>query len=174
MTLTPTFDDETTAYTATTTNATDKITATADDGIDIAIKVNGSTVANEGDATWVDGENTVKITASGTDLTSTEYTVTVTYEEPQVAKLASLSIGSLTLDPTFDADVTTYTASTENNTNTIKATGADGVSVSIKNGDTDVESGTAATWEDGENTVTIVASGSGMTSTTYTVTVTKS
>lgn len=99
-----------------------------------------------------------------------------TEDDPSVdtAKLASLSIGSLTLTPSFDADVASYTASTTNATNTVTATGAEGVSVAITVNDTEISSGDSATWDAGENTVTIVASGTGMTSTTYTVTVTKS
>lgn len=95
-------------------------------------------------------------------------------DETEAAKLSSLSIGSLTLTPAFDADTISYTATTENATNTITATAAEGITVAIKNGDTDVESGAAATWEDGENTVTITASADGMATTTYTVVVTKS
>lgn len=89
------------------------------------------------------------------------------------AKLSALTIGSLTLSPTFDGDTTTYTASTSNATNTITATAADSnATISITNGDTPVTNGTAATWEAGENTVTITVT-NGTASKTYTVTVTK-
>ena len=94
-------------------------------------------------------------------------------DEPVNPKLAGLTIGSLTLSPAFDADVYEYTAETSNATNTITATAADGVTVTITVGETAVESGSTATWAAGENTVTIVAS-DGTNSTTYTVTVTKS
>ena len=89
------------------------------------------------------------------------------------AKLSALSIGSLTLSPEFDPDVTGYTATTTNATNTIAATGDDGADVAITVNGSDHSSGSAATWETGENTVTIVVSGSGLTSRTYTITVTK-
>jgi len=88
-------------------------------------------------------------------------------------KLAALAIGSLTLSPAFDADVTEYTATTTNATNTITATADEGVTVTITVGETTVESGSSATWAAGENVVTIVAS-DGTNSTTYKVTVTKS
>ena len=90
-----------------------------------------------------------------------------------VAKLSALSIGSLTLTPAFDPDVTTYTASTTNTTNAVSATGASGADVAITVNGTAHSSGNAATWETGSNTVTVVASGTGLTSTTYTITVTK-
>ena len=89
------------------------------------------------------------------------------------AKLSALSIGSLTLNPEFDPDVTSYTATTTNATNTIAANGDDGADVAITVNGSDHSSGSAATWETGENTVTIVVSGSGLTSRTYTITVTK-
>ena len=89
------------------------------------------------------------------------------------AKLSALNIGSLTLSPTFDGDTTAYTASTSNATNTITATAADSnATIAITHGDTPVTNGTAATWEAGENTVTITVT-NGTASKTYTVTVTK-
>ena len=89
------------------------------------------------------------------------------------ATLASLSIGSLTLSPAFAADTTEYTATTSNATNVINAAAKDSAAtVAIKNGDNAVENGTAATWSEGENTLTVtVTNGSAIK--TYTVTVTK-
>lgn len=67
-----------TAYTATTTNTSNKVTATAEDSrATIAIKNGETTVANEGQATWSDGENTLTVTVkNGT--AEKVYTVTVT------------------------------------------------------------------------------------------------
>ncbi len=89
------------------------------------------------------------------------------------ATLTSLSIGSLTLSPAFAADTTEYTATTSNATNVVNASAKDSkATVAIKNGDTAVENGSAATWSDGENTLTVtVTNGSAIK--TYTVTVTK-
>lgn len=90
------------------------------------------------------------------------------------AKLSALSLGSLTLSPTFDADTTAYTAATTNATNTVTATAADSnATVAITNGSTTVANGSAATWSDGENTLTITVT-SGAATKTYTVTVMKS
>lgn len=89
------------------------------------------------------------------------------------ARLSGLTIGALTLDPTFDPDVVSYTANTTNNTNTITATPEDeGAEVTILNGETPVTNGTAATWQDGANTVTITVKNS-TAQKIYTVTVTK-
>ena len=89
------------------------------------------------------------------------------------AKLASLSIGSLVLSPAFNADTTVYTASTTNASNTITATGANDATVAITVNGTAHTSGQSATWNAGSNTVSIIASKSGLASTAYTVTVTK-
>lgn len=88
------------------------------------------------------------------------------------ASLASLGLGTLTLTPAFDPAVTAYTTSTTNNSNTVTATGGAGSTVSIQvNGQTH-ESGTPATWQEGENTVVIAAEDS-TGQRVYTVTVTK-
>lgn len=87
--------------------------------------------------------------------------------------LATLSIGSLTLTPAFDAGTTSYTATTTNATNTVTATAADAeATVAITVNGAEHTSGQAATWETGENTVTIVVT-KGTASKTYTITVTK-
>lgn len=87
--------------------------------------------------------------------------------------LATLAITGVTLVPSFDPGIRNYTASTTAATNVVTATGADSATVVIKNGSTTVNSGSAATWSAGANTLTITATKGGIT-TTYTVTVTKS
>lgn len=90
------------------------------------------------------------------------------------ANLSGLTIGSLTLTPTFDKNAVSYTATTTNATNKVTATAEDNkATISIKNGDTDVANGEAATWADGENVLTVNVV-NGTASKTYTVTVTKS
>ena len=87
--------------------------------------------------------------------------------------LASLTIGALTLVPTFDADTTAYTATTTNATNTITAVAADAeATVTITVNEAAHTSGQAATWETGENTVRVVVTNGNATK-AYTVTVTK-
>ena len=90
------------------------------------------------------------------------------------ADLSSLSIGSLTLTPTFSASTTSYTAATSNATNTVTAVAVDSnATIAITNGSTAVTNGQSATWGDGSNTLTVVVT-SGTLTKTYTVTVTKS
>ena len=90
------------------------------------------------------------------------------------ASLSGLTIGSLNLTPAFDEDVTEYTATTSNATNTVTATAKDpAATIVIKNGNTVVENGSAASWATGANTLTIEVT-NGDAKKTYTVTVTKS
>ena len=92
------------------------------------------------------------------------------------AALSDLKIGSLTLDPAFTSETTTYTTTTSNATNTITATPADAkAAIEVKVGEAEVDNGSAATWQEGSNTVTIkVTAADGKTTKTHTVTVTKS
>ena len=87
--------------------------------------------------------------------------------------LSALSIGAISLMPTFDADVTSYTATTSNSTNTVTATAHDenaGVVITV-NGNS-ITSGSSVTWNEGENTVTATVTNGGSRK-TYTVIVTK-
>lgn len=70
-----------TEYTATTTNATNKITATpAHELASVAIESDDASIAADGTATWASGENVVEITVTCGDLEKV-YTVTVTKGE---------------------------------------------------------------------------------------------
>lgn len=92
------------------------------------------------------------------------------------ATLSALSIGSLALTPTFAAATVSYTAATTNATNTITAVPADaGAEIEITVNNTEIDNGSAATWQTGSNTVKVkVTAADGTTTKTYTVTVTKS
>ena len=90
------------------------------------------------------------------------------------ARLSGLTIGALSLSPSFDPDTAEYTAETENGTNKVTATPEDSsatVEITL-NGGTDIANGTAAAWQAGEN-ILIVKVTNGGQSKTYTVTVTK-
>lgn len=80
--LTPAFDPNVTEYAATTTNATNKITATAsNEKFTVAIESDDAAIALNGTATWKTGENEVTITVSsgdGEDANKKVYIVTVT------------------------------------------------------------------------------------------------
>lgn len=92
------------------------------------------------------------------------------------ATLSALSIGSIALSPAFAAATTTYTATTTNATNTITAVPADAsATIQVLVNGTEIDNGTAATWNTGSNTVTVnVTAADGTTKKAYTVTVTKS
>ena len=78
VTLTPAFNKDVTEYTAATTTATNTITATPyDEDSEVTIKVNGSTVASGGSATWRTGANEVVVTVVN-GIYSAEYKVNVT------------------------------------------------------------------------------------------------
>lgn len=95
-------------------------------------------------------------------------------DKPDDATLSALTIGSLTLTPAFDAEITEYTAATTNTKNKVTATATDSdAAVSLMLGDEELENGTDATWEAGENTVTVTVK-NGKAEKVYTVTVTKS
>lgn len=80
LALSPAFDKETTAYTATTSNATNVITAVPESATaEVGIKVGEAGVVNGAAATWETGTNTVTITVTDGEETKT-YKVTVTKE----------------------------------------------------------------------------------------------
>ena len=90
-----------------------------------------------------------------------------------LASLSALTIGALTLTPTFAAGTLNYTASTANDSDTVTATAASGASASIKVNGVAHTSGQAATWDEGDNTVEVTVTGAGLVTQVYTVTVTK-
>lgn len=93
---------------------------------------------------------------------------------PKDASLSGLTIGSLTLTPAFNAAVYEYTATTENASNKITATPTDeNAEITIMVGEAEIENEGTATWETGENVVTVTVT-NGTAQRIYTVTVTKS
>lgn len=92
------------------------------------------------------------------------------------AALSDLRVGSLSLSPAFSGTVTSYTASTSNATNTINAMPSNAAAaIKVVVNGTEIDNGTAASWQDGSNTVEVtVTAEDGKTSQSYTVTVTKS
>lgn len=92
---------------------------------------------------------------------------------PAVAALSALSIGGLTLTPTFDPATDSYTAATTNASNMVSAVPAVGGAVEITSGGKKVTNGSSVTWASGANSVAIKVTNGGQ-SKTYTVTVTKS
>lgn len=89
------------------------------------------------------------------------------------SRLTGLTIGSLALSPAFDAEVESYTVSTSNNTNKVTATAADDAVILVELNGTAMNNGASATWQTGENTLTVIVTDNGKEPTTYTVIVTK-
>lgn len=150
----------------------DTVTVTAAEGAELEIMVGETEIQNEGTASWSVGSNTLSITVTEEDKEPTTYTVTVT--RLAASALTGLTVGALTLSPSFDASVLTYTTTTNNATNKVTATAAEGAELEIKVGDTEIENESSATWAVGENTLTVKVTENGKAPTTYTVTVTKS
>ena len=90
-----------------------------------------------------------------------------------MAALSGLTIGGLTLTPSFDANTAAYTATTSNATNSIAATPSVGCTAEISLTGKKVQNGSALTWKSGENKVDITVF-NGTLSKSYAVTVTKS
>lgn len=89
------------------------------------------------------------------------------------AHLASLTVGVKALSPAFDKAVYAYTCATTDATDVITAVAADAsATIVIKNGETTVTNGSAATWAIGENVLAVAVTKETETK-TYTVTVTK-
>lgn len=89
--------------------------------------------------------------------------------------LKKLTIGSLTLTPTFSAAVTSYTATASTGgTAKVTAEASEGdAELLIKHGSTTIESGDTVTWTAGSNVITVKVT-DGDEDKTYTVTVTAS
>lgn len=80
MTLTPEFDPDETDYIVTTTNATNKVSATPESAdATMVITVNDTEIESGDVVTWDSGDNEVVVEVTGDDGTTT-YTVTVTAE----------------------------------------------------------------------------------------------
>lgn len=70
--------------------------------------------------------------------------------------LSALTIADATLSPTFDRHIKEYTTTVDASTSVVTATARDDdATVVIKNGSTTVTSGSSATWEAGENILTV-------------------
>ena len=91
---------------------------------------------------------------------------------PAVAALRSLTIGSLTLNPTFDPNEDTYTTTTTNPSDVISAVPTTGSLAIIKVNGKKVQNGAAAAWNNGSNTVAVAVT-NGDETVNYAVSVTK-
>ena len=93
---------------------------------------------------------------------------------PASALLTALTIGTLTLSPTFDDAKFTYTTTTANAKDAITATAASGATAVIQVNGAVVASGADATWQAGANNVTVTVTDANGITVVYQITVTKS
>lgn len=138
---------------------------------DIVLRIDGNS-----DTFEVEVDKKPYITLNFKNSTFEPESVGVSLEDPALV-ISGLTIGSLTLSPSFDSETMSYTAETSNNTNKITATCDDGeaeISISLSNssGVSAINNGAAATWADGENTLTVTAEKAGAKS-VYSVIITK-
>ena len=79
LTLSPTFDPEVYAYTTSSTNATDSLTATpVDTGASVTTKLNGTTFTGS-TITWTVSTDTLEIIVDAGNGVTKTYTVTCTH-----------------------------------------------------------------------------------------------
>lgn len=111
--LNPTFASDTLAYAATTTDASNIVSAIASpEGAVITATLNTVPVVDlTSGLVWTDGENTLVITVTSGEESAT-YTITVTKEVAPNPLLTSLSLGTETLVPEFSSAVTEYAVTT--------------------------------------------------------------
>lgn len=108
------------------------------------------------------------------DTTLVPYEVYISGEpETSNAQLSALSITGVSLSPSFAPSTRNYIGSTSAASGTITATAAEsGATIEIFQEDNDISSGKVATWETGENVVSVIVT-NGDARAAYTVTVTK-
>ncbi|WP_167434103.1 cadherin-like beta sandwich domain-containing protein [Paenibacillus silvae] len=181
-TLSPTFTAGTTSYTANVANSVSSlaITPTVSDSA-ATVTVNGLSVPSGTTSNPIGlnmGSNSITVVVTAENGTTKTYTVTVTRGN-QDADLSGLSLSSGTLSPTFTAGTTSYTANVANSVSslTITPTVNDSNAVVQVNG-TPVASGMSSGAIDlhtgSNNLITVnVTANDGVTTKTYTVTVTR-
>jgi len=173
----------TVTYTTSVSNAVASVTVTATTVDPTAtIKVNGVTVTSgtaSGSIALVAGPNTINTVVTAQDGVTTEtYSIIVTRAKSTNATLAKLSISAGTLSPVFATGTYSYTASVSNATTSVKVTPTtvDATAAITVNGAA-VGSGVASAsiaLAIGPNTITtLVTAQDGVTTKTYTITVTR-
>jgi len=124
---------------------------------------------------WTKGQHVLVFTLQiKNGVLKSEYTINIDASLP-APTLSALTIGSLTLSPSFDSGVVAYTAATTDTSNILTFTTVpNDAIVTVKLGDTvidDISQGIE--WANGENILTITV-GEAPAAVTYTVTVTAS
>jgi len=170
-------------YTTSVSNATSTVTVTATSADPTAtIKVNGVAVSSgtaSGSIALAAGPNTITTVVTAQNGTTTEtYSIIVTRAKSNNAALANLAISSSTLSPMFVTGTYSYAASVSNATASVKVTPTTAdVTASVTVNGAAVTSGAASgsiALVAGPNTITtVVTAQDGITTKTYTITVTR-
>ncbi|MFB9274980.1 cadherin-like beta sandwich domain-containing protein [Cohnella cellulosilytica] len=192
--LSPTFNAATIAYTAAgVSNTTSTITVrptAADTNATLAVRVNDGTSIpvtsgqNSSALALNVGVNTIEITVTAQDGTGKNYAISVTRAASTVATLSGLTLSSGSLSPGFLSSRTAYTSTAASSffNVTVRPTASNSgatITATVNGGDpVAVSSGTdspALHLNAGSNTIQIyVLAQDGVTSRTYTITVTRS
>lgn len=181
--LSPVFDPAISNYGVSVANPVTSLTVTPTTSHPNAVvTVNGTSVVSGNASAAINlsvGINVINVKVTAEDGTTTKtYAITVTRELSTNADLTGLSLSAGTLNPVFGTSTTAYTASVSNTPGTIKVTAvtADAGAIIHLNGQTLV-SGTASAdipLNVGANTLPVsVTAADGVTTKTYTITVTR-
>jgi len=180
--LSPAFDENTVNYTITvpTTQTTIAFTPTSVDNSS-TIKV-GKYVVKSGkkssEISLSEGTNKISITVTTKENESLTYTINVDRTAKfRSANLSSLTLSSGTLNPAFNKEIYTYTASVDNTVSsiTVAATAEDPAST-IKINDVKIPSGATSgniSLDEGGNLITVTVTDTKGKTNTYTINVTR-
>jgi len=183
VTLSPAFKFSTFAYTSTVSTGTSStiITPTASDPA-ATITVNGVTVASGTASAALPlsvGQNVITVVCTAQNGTTKDtYTLTITRQPSNNDNLSNLHLSKGTPSPAFNAATTSYTANVANTVTSITVTPTAAIAgETITVNGTAVASGTASgaiALNEGANPIaTVVTAPDGVTTKTYTVTVTR-
>jgi len=182
-TLSTAFSGSTTSYTDNVTNTITTITLTpTTTDPNATVTVNGMAVSSgtaSGGIAVALGNTVIPTVVTAQDgVTTTTYTVTVIKTAASNDNLSALKLSTGTLSPVFGAATTGYTASVANSINSITVTPTiSDANATVKVNGTTVASGAASSAINltiGANTIaTVVTAQDGVTTKTYTVTVTR-
>ncbi|MDQ1233984.1 hypothetical protein QE450_001482 [Paenibacillus sp. SORGH_AS306] len=176
-TLSPAFDTTITAYNASVTATTSSIdiTPTTQD-INATVKINGNNVSsgNTSSVNLAVGVNTVAIEVTAQDGSIKTYRIDI--QRPQNANLSNLTISEGTLNPVFNTNTKSYTATVNYSSSTIQVTPtaiSTPQAITVAGIEATSASPTTVALAVGSNTVPIVITmGDGSTQ-TYTITITR-
>ncbi|TSD67873.1 T9SS type B sorting domain-containing protein [Inquilinus sp. KBS0705] len=177
--LSPSFNAETNAYTASVGNDVTSINVTptlSDPNATVTVNDAGTSSGSpSGDIALVYGDNLITVTVTASDgSTTNSYSIHVTRQPSSNATLQSLSISDVTLSPDFDGGTTSYSATVDGSISSVVVTPA----VTDADATVKVNNVTVAAGEStatiplafGNNAITIkVTALDGITVTTYTV-----